>query len=77
VFGIARQYAYRVVKTWMLPLVFPVGLLATVVLVVVSGRYTGFVVMGIGLLLLPVLWLRHLGPSEEDPDTNYWRLPRL
>jgi hypothetical protein len=52
-------------------------LLATVVLVVVSGRYIGFVVMGIGLLLVPVLWFVHMGPDDEDADTNYWRLPRL
>ena len=61
----------------MLPLVFPVGLLATVVLVVVSGRYIGFVAMGIGLLLVPVLWYVRMGPSGEDADTKYWRLPRL
>lgn len=62
---------------WMLPFVFPLGLLATVVLVVVSGPYVGFVVMGIGCLLLPVLWFLHLGPSGEDADTKYWRLPRI
>ncbi len=61
----------------MLPLVFPVGLLATVVLVVVSVRYVGLVFMGIGLLLIPVLWFVRVGPSDEDADTKYWRLPRL
>lgn len=64
-------------KTWMLPLVFPVGLLATVVLVVVSGRYVGFVAIGIGVLLVPVLWWVRMGTPDEDADTKYWRMRRL
>jgi hypothetical protein len=64
-------------KTWMLPWLFPVGLLATVVLFAVCGRYAGFVVIGLGLILLPpVLWRVRFPSQSEDADTQYWRFGR-
>jgi hypothetical protein len=63
-------------KTWMLPWLFPVGLLATVVLFTVLGRYAGLVAVSIGLLLAPVLWRVHFPSSDENGDTQYWRFRR-
>jgi hypothetical protein len=62
-------------KSWMLPWLFPVGLLATVVLFTVAGPYAGLAVIGIGVLLVPVLWRLHI-PSDEDADVRYWRFGR-
>ena len=62
-------------KTWMLPWLFPVGLLATVVLFTVAGRYAGLVAVVIGVLLAPVLWRMNF-PSSDDADTRYWRFGR-
>jgi hypothetical protein len=63
-------------KPWMLPWIFPVGLLATVVFFTVFGRYAGLAAVVIGVLLVPVLWRVHFPSNAEDADTNYWRLPR-
>jgi fatty acid desaturase len=63
-------------KTWMLPWLVPVGLLATVVLLTVAGPYAGLVVVGIGVLLVPVLWLVHFSSLGDDADTQYWRFGR-
>jgi Ca2+/Na+ antiporter len=64
-------------KTWMLPWLFPVGLLATVVFFTVLGRYAGLVVVGVLLLLAPVvLWRVQAPSSREDADTRYWRFGR-
>ena len=62
-------------KTWMLPWLFPVGLLGAVVFVVVAGRYAAVIAVAVGLLLVPVLWRLHF-PAGEDSDTNYWRIKR-
>jgi hypothetical protein len=62
-------------KTWMLPLVFPFGLLAAVVLVVVSSPYEAFVAAGAGAVLVPILWRVHFDPAG-DRETNYWRIKR-
>ena len=62
-------------KTWMLPWIFPVGLVATVVLYTVMGRYAGLVAVMNGVLLAPVLWRVHF-PASEDADTQYWRFRR-
>jgi hypothetical protein len=59
-------------KTWMLPWLFPVGLLATVVFVVVLGRYVAIAAVIVGFLLVPVLW-RYRAAWSDDDDTNYWR----
>jgi hypothetical protein len=64
-------------KTWMLPFLFPVGLLGAVVLVVVSSPYEAFAAVGVGVLLVPVLWRIHFRPDGGDRDTNYWRIKRL
>jgi hypothetical protein len=64
-------------KTWMLPFVFPVGLLGAVVLVVVSSPYEAFAAVGAGVLLVPVLWRVHFRPPGDGSDTNYWRIKRL
>ena len=64
-------------KTWMLPWLFPVGLLGAVVLIVVSSPYEAFAAVGVGVLLVPVLWRLHFRPPGEDGDTNYWRIKRL
>jgi hypothetical protein len=64
-------------KAWTLPFVFPVGLLGAVVLVVVSSPYEAFVAVGVGVLLVPVLWRIHFRPPGDDGDTNYWRIKRL
>jgi hypothetical protein len=63
-------------KTWMLPWLVPVGLLATVVFFTVAGRYAGLVAAGIGVLLIPVLWRVHFPSLGEDADTQYWRFGR-
>jgi hypothetical protein len=61
-------------KTWMLPWLFPVGLLGAVVLVVVSSPYEALVVGPLGVLLVPVLWRVHFGPAGDDANTTYWRM---
>ena len=63
-------------KTWMLPWLFPVGLLGAVVFVVIAGRYAAVIAVAVGVLLVPVLWRLHFA-SGEDSDTNYWRIKRL
>ncbi len=63
-------------KTWMLPWLFPVGLLATVVFFTMAGRYAGLIVAAISVLLIPVLWRVRFPSSREDADTHYWRFGR-
>jgi hypothetical protein len=64
-------------KTWMLPWLLPVGMLGAVVLVVVSSPYEALAAVGLGLLLVPVLWRLRFPASREDADTSYWRFKRL
>ena len=64
-------------KTWMLPWLFPVGMLATVVFFALLGRYAGLAAIGLALLLVPVvLWRGHFPPSREADDAQYWRFGR-
>ena len=60
-------------KTWILPWLFPVGLLATVVLVTVAGKYAPFVAVIAGWILVPVLWRLRFPSNDEDADARYWR----
>ena len=62
-------------KAWMLPWLFPVGLLVTVVLVSVFREFVAFVAIIAGWLLVPVLWRLHF-PADEDAHTKYWRFGR-
>jgi hypothetical protein len=62
-------------KTWMLPWLFPVGLLGAVAFVVVFGKYAPFAAVIAGWVLVPVLWRVHF-PSDQDCDTRYWRISR-
>jgi hypothetical protein len=64
-------------KTWMLPFLFPVGLLGAVVFVVVFSPYEALAALVAGVLLVPVLWRLHFPAQAGDEDTNYWRLRRL
>lgn len=60
-------------KLWMLPWLFPVGLLATVVSVTVFGLLP----LAGGLLLAVLLGSIVFPPrdgDDRDPDTHYWRL---
>jgi len=58
----------------MLPWLFPVGLLGAVVLIVVTSPYEALAAVGVGVLLVPVLWRIHVPPPGDDADTNYWRI---
>ena len=65
-------------KTWMLPWLLPVGLIAAVVFVVVFNPYEALAAVVAGVVLVPLLWRLHFpGRGGDDDDTNYWRLPRL
>lgn len=70
-----REYASHM-KTWMLPWLFPVGLLATVVFFTEFGTYAGLAAIVIGMLLVPVLWRAHFPSLDDDADTQYWRFGR-
>lgn len=61
-------------KLWMLPWLFPVGLLAAVVFVVVAGRYAALIAVPVGLVLVPVLWRLHFPADAEHADSHYWRI---
>ena len=63
-------------KPWMLPWIPALGLVGTVVFFTVAGRYAGFALVGIALLLAPVLWRVQFHSSGEDDDTKYWRFGR-
>jgi hypothetical protein len=62
-------------KTWMLPFLFPVGLLGTVVFIVITSPYEAVAAVAVGLVLVPILWRIHFRPEGEE--TNYWRIKRL
>jgi hypothetical protein len=67
-------------RTWMLPWLFPVGLLGSVVFVVLAGRYVALITVALGVLVVvPVLWrvnFRPRGDGESD-DASYWRTKAL
>jgi hypothetical protein len=64
-------------KTWMLPWLFPLGILGSVVFVVVFHPYEALAAVVAGVVLVPVLWRLHFPGRGDDDETNYWRLPRL
>jgi hypothetical protein len=61
-------------KTWMLPWLFPFGLVGAIVFVVVTSPYEALAAPVVGLVLVPVLWRQRFGRAGED--TNYWRIKR-
>jgi hypothetical protein len=64
-------------KLWMLPWLFPVGLLATVVLVSAFPGNEGLLLLAGGLLLAVLIGSIVFPPRRDDgrdPDTDYWRL---
>jgi hypothetical protein len=62
-------------KTWMLPFLFPVGLLGAVVFIVVTSPYEALAAVVLGLVFVPILWRIHFRP--EGDETSYWRIKRL
>jgi hypothetical protein len=64
-------------KTWMLPFVFPVGMVVAVVFVVVFNPYEAIAAVVAGVVLIPVLWRVHFADRGDADDTNYWRIRRL
>jgi hypothetical protein len=64
-------------KTWMLPWLLPVGMLATVVILTLFEPYAWLAAVVVAALLLPVLWRTHFPSAGEDADTQYWRMRRL
>jgi hypothetical protein len=64
-------------KTWMLPWLFPLGLIGSVVFVVVFSPYEALAALVAGVVLVPVLCRLHFPGRGDGDDTNYWRLPRL
>ena len=66
-------------KTWMLPWLFPLGLLGSVVFVVVLNQYAALVALPVAWVLVPVLWHVRFRPTAaegSDSDTHYWRITR-
>ncbi|HUA44624.1 MAG TPA: hypothetical protein VMA77_05315 [Solirubrobacteraceae bacterium] len=64
-------------KTWMLPWLFPLGLLATVVAVTAFPGDEGLLLLAGALLLLVLIGSIVFPPRNDegvDPDTHYWRL---
>ncbi|HUJ35400.1 MAG TPA: hypothetical protein VLW51_09320 [Solirubrobacteraceae bacterium] len=64
-------------KPWMLPWLFPVGLLGAVVFVAVFNGFAALLLVPLAWIVLPVVW-RIANPPGDDPDADvhYWRLPR-
>jgi hypothetical protein len=64
-------------KPWMLPWLFPVGLVATVVLVTVFKIDGKLVLLAPGWLILALLGSIVFRVRDgEDPNTHYWRMRR-
>ena len=63
-------------KTWMLPWLFPLGLLGAVAFVVEFNGHAALIAVPLGLVLVPLLWPMLFRDDGSDPDTNYWRIPR-
>ena len=64
-------------KTWMLPWLFPLGLLATVVSVTAFPGDEGLLLLAGALLLLVLIGSILFPPRNDegvDRDTHYWRL---
>jgi hypothetical protein len=61
----------------MLPWLVPVGLLGAVVFVAVFNRWAPLIAVGVGVLLVPVLWRFHFHPPDDpDAEVHYWRIGR-
>jgi hypothetical protein len=64
-------------KSWMVPWLFPLGLLATVAGVSVFKTDAQLVMLAGGLLLATLLGSIVYRPRDgEDPDVDYWRIGR-
>jgi len=64
-------------KWWMLPWLFPLGLLATVVAVTVFKSNEGMVMLAGGALLVLLIGSIVFPARDDasgDPETHYWRL---
>ena len=64
-------------KWWMLPWLFPLGLLVTVVSVTVFKRDEQVVMLAAGWLLAVLIGAIVFRPRPgEDADVHYWRIRR-
>ena len=64
-------------KSWMIPWLLPVAMLAGVVFVSIFGSYSALVALLVAWVALPILW-RARFPASDDPDADvhYWRIRR-
>jgi hypothetical protein len=63
-------------KPWMLPWLFPVGLLGAVVLVSVFNGFAALLVVPLGYVVMSLVWrVGHPVRNDPDADVKYWRLP--
>jgi hypothetical protein len=61
-------------KPWMIPWLFPVGLLATVVSATVFNTGEAWAVLVAGVLLAALVWSIFSRAGEDrDADTHHWR----
>ena len=64
-------------KSWMLPWLFPVGLLGTVVFVSIFNGFAALLVVPVSWVAIPLIWrIAHPARDDPDADVHYWRLPR-
>ena len=64
-------------KSWMVPWLSPLGLLATVVSVTVFKTHAQLIMLAGGLLLAVLLGSVVFRPrAGEDPEVDYWRIGR-
>ena len=65
-------------RSWMLPWLFPLGVLVTVALLSVSGVFAFALTVAWGWVLFPfgVRYIRSLTrtPGDADDDHSYWRI---
>jgi len=64
-------------KSWMIPWLLPVGMLAGVVFVAIFDSYSALVALALAFVAVPFL-LRSRFPAGDDPDADvhYWRIRR-
>ena len=64
-------------KLWMVPWLFPLGLLATVVALSIFKTDAQLIMLAGGLLAVALLGSIVLRPGPgEDADVDYWRIRR-
>jgi len=64
-------------KSWMLPWLFPVGLLGAVVFVSVFNGFAALLAVPLGYVVIVLVWrVGHPVRDDPDADVHYWRLPR-